>query len=365
MAAAIILLLANSTLAVPARAHRSLLTGPWELAVQIGHKGQMVRFPLKVADEDKPELIDRHLPLMGTPITIKVEQYLPDLTWQSSAVEDANGGIVVKLIAEGKDFEQEIWLSSDEPTRRSMSSTIGGVALRRLNDPNSLENLLRELIDSNGVGILSVWPQEANAPSEYVARAGETIIIPDSKYKVTILRYVPHYSIDTRTKDVTSRSDKPLNPAVKVGVDTGESTYEQWLWSKSASPHHQEKKYPLRMKFADVDLGSTQGKYILATAFESEPWVLYSKKARIHMEKAVSGKLYPFANKEYSFRIDKIFSRSVIKTEWKNDSEELLHPAVVATIEESDTQQRAVLEFNKPTHLKTRFGTLVLLYRRQ
>jgi hypothetical protein len=54
----------------------------------------------------------------------------------------------------------------------------------------------------------------------------------------------------------------------------------------------------------------------------------------------------------------------VIKTDWKNNSENLLHPAVVTAVEYDDTVQQAVLEFNKPYHHKNRFGTMVLLYRR-
>ncbi|MHC4685520.1 MAG: hypothetical protein ACYTEW_14560 [Planctomycetota bacterium] len=364
---AVVALSVNRILAVPAGTHRPFLTGPWELAVQMGHSGQMIRFPVEVTDEDKPEKMNKVLPVMGTPITIKLEQYLPDPKRESTAVEDANGGIVAKLVAKGKDFKQDIWLSSDEPARRSMSSSIGGVALRRLHvhDPNTPGKLLRELADSNGVGILSVWLPKADWPLEYVAKVGETITIQNSRYKASILRYVPDYAIDTKTKKVTSRSNKPANPAIKVSVNVGESAYERWLWSKSLSPHHAKREYPARMKFIDFDLGGMEGKYFLVTAFESEPWLLFSKEGKTQVEKAVPSKPYPFTNKEYSFSIDKIFDRSVIKTEWKNNSEELRHPTIIATVEEDNAAKRAVLELNKAYHCKTKSGTMVLLYRRQ
>jgi hypothetical protein len=42
----------------------------------------------------------------------------------------------------------------------------------------------------------------------------------------------------------------------------------------------------------------------------------------------------------------------------------LLHPAVVAGITQADMTREVVLEQGKPYHHKTKFGTLVVLYRR-
>ena len=52
-----------------------------------------------------------------------------------------------------------------------------------------------------------------------------------------------------------------------------------------------------------------------------------------------------------------------IETTWKNGSEMLLHPAVVATITQGDAAEQVVLELGQPCHHKTTAGTLVVLYR--
>jgi hypothetical protein len=83
------------------------------------------------------------------------------------------------------------------------------------------------------------------------------------------------------------------------------------------------------------------------------------------VEKAMLGRFYPFADKAYSFSIEQIMDEAIIKTEWKNNSESLLHPAIIATIEQNGPGRQTVLELNKPFHHKTKFGTLVLLYRRR
>ena len=353
--------------AFPKGQHHSFLTGPWELVVQIGMEGRSLHFPVVVSDENHPEKLDSVLPVMGTPIKIKLEQYLPDLKWETAAVEHTSGGIVAKLTIKGENLEQVVWLSPDNPVRQSITSSIGGVAIKKLHDPNTVEKLLRELVDATAVGIVSIWPepQDPNLRFEYVAKPGETLAVPKSKYKLSFLDYVSHYSIDARTKKVDNRPDKPVNPAIKISVDDGENTYEQWLWAKFPSSPHKNLQFPLRMKFTDLKMGGRDGRYILVAAPNSEPWMLYSEKGNKRAEKAILGRPYSFANKQYSFIIEKVFGHAVIKTDWKNNSENLLHPAVVAVVEYDDTVQQAVLEFDKPYHHKSKYGTMVLLYRRK
>jgi hypothetical protein len=344
--------------------HHSFLGGPWELVVKMGLEGEGLRFPLTVPDENKPRKFDTVLPVKGTPVKVKLEEYVPDLKWETAAVKHPGDGIAVKLAIRGKNLEQDVWLSPDDPARQSISSSVGGVAIRRLHNPDAAEVLVRGLTHPKAVGILSVWPEDGNRPFECAARTAETITLPGSKYRLTVMEYVPHYSIDTQTRKVVSQSDKPVNPAVRIAIDDGRRVSEQWLWAKFPSSPHEETKLPLRMRFADVDLRGDQGSYVLAVASGTKVWVLLSNKGEKLAEKAVLGRPYPFADKEYGFSIETVMDGAIIKTEWKNNSERLLSPALVATIEEDGTSRQAVLELNKPFHHKTKSGTLVLLYRR-
>ena len=49
-------------------------------------------------------------PVMGTPIKVKLERYLPDMKWETTAVADPNGGPVAKLSLRGENLQQDIWL---------------------------------------------------------------------------------------------------------------------------------------------------------------------------------------------------------------------------------------------------------------
>jgi hypothetical protein len=351
--------------AFPAGGHHSFLGGPWELVVKTGMAGEGVSFPISVTDENKPGNLDGVLPVIGTPIKVRLEHYLPDLKWETSAVEQSDGGIVARLAIVGPAMEQEVWLSSSDPARQSISSSIGGVAIKAVRDAGTAKELMTGLTDGSAVGIVSVWIEGSNEPLEYVAKPAETIVVPDSKYKLSVLEYMPHYSVDTETKKITNMSDYPINPAIRVSVDDGENTYEQWLWSKFASSPHVQTELALRLTFTDFDLGETEGKYIITSTSAAEAWLLFIQDGKIHAEKALLGRAYSFAGGEYDFSIEKIFESAIIKSDWKNDSENLLHPAIVLTVEQDGKSQRVVLELDKAYHHKTSQGTVILVYRRQ
>ena len=351
--------------AMHADPHHSFLGGPWELVVKMGHGGDGLRFSLMVPDESKPQKLDEVLQVLKSPIKIKLEQYIPDLTWETTAIQHPGGGIVAQFMVKGNNFQKHIWLSPGDPARQSVSSSVGGIAIRKLYNPNTAEALMRKLKNPKAVGVLSIWPENDNQPFECVARAKETITLPGSKYKVTMAEYVPHYMIDTETKKVSSQSDKPVNPAIKVILHDGNKTHEQWLWAKFLSSPHEQEKLPVRMRFTDFNLQNAKGNHILAVAGRTKAWMLSSEKGRRRLDKAGPGRTYPLADKAYSFSIEKILDEAIIKTQWKNNSERLLRPAVVATILHDGTGRQTVLELNKPFHLRTKSGVLVLLYRRR
>jgi hypothetical protein len=120
----------------------------------------------------------------------------------------------------------------------------------------------------------------------------------------------------------------------------------------------------LHITFAEFDLRNLNGRYIIVTADGLKPRLLFAEKGKKRVKNAVIGNFYPFADADYSFGIETLTDEAIIRTDWKNNSERLLRPAIVATIEQEGAHQQTVLELNRPFHHKTKFGMLVLLYKR-
>jgi len=329
----------------------------------MGHDGAALRTPLSIADENKPQKLQAVVPVMGTPFKVKLERYLPDVKWETTPVDDPNGGPVAKLSLRGEGLQQDIWLCARDRERQSISAHVGSVALREIPAPVDAQ-LVRELADPEVTGVLLVWLSDTGAPLVYAAKPGKVVSPAGSPWKLSMLRYVPHYSIDRQTKEVTSQSDKPENPALQIRVEGNGQKYEQWLWSLFAASPHMKQPLPFRARFVDFHVGTEPGRYILTVAQGAPSYLLYRQDGKKRIEQVEPGKRYSFGDKRYSFGVDEVRLGARIATTWKEGSEVLLNPAVVATLIQNTSAEQVLLELGKPYHHKTPSGTLVVLYRR-
>ncbi|HVM60986.1 MAG TPA: cytochrome c biogenesis protein ResB [Verrucomicrobiae bacterium] len=53
-----------------------------------------------------------------------------------------------------------------------------------------------------------------------------------NEFKITVLKYVPDFVVDTQTHEVTSRSSEPRNPAILVAVNGPTYHNHRWLFAK-------------------------------------------------------------------------------------------------------------------------------------
>ena len=359
--ACVLAALAVGAVAQGASPHHEFLGGPWEVMVKMGHEGAALRLPLTVSDENKAQTLDAVLPVMGTPFKVKLDQYVPDLKWETTAVADPNGGPVAKLSLRGENLTQDLWLSARDRERQSISSHIGGIGIRELAGQRTAD-LLQGLGDRDVVGVLLVWLSDSDSPVACAVRPGQPVDVPGSPWKVSISRYVPHYSIDRETKEVTNLSDRPVNPAIEIVAEGDQETFRQWLWSQFPSSPHKLQRLPFRARFMDFHVDA--GQYMIVVPDGSEPRLLSVVDGQKRIERIESGRRYPFADERYSFAVEEVRRHATINTQWKNGSEMLLRPAVVATVVESGSTREVVLEPGKPYHHQARAGTLVVLYRR-
>ena len=213
------------------------------------------------------------------------------------------------------------------------------------------------------MGVLLVWLSETGSPLVYTVKPGKVMTLPGSPWKLSIARYVPHYTIDRQTKEVTSLSDKPENPAIEIRAQGDKQDIRQWLWSQFAMSPHKTQQLPFRARFLDFHVSAGAGRYLLVVTPGPRSHLLYLKDGKKHIEQVEMSKRYPFDDKRYSFAVEEVRAGARLETAWQNGSEMLLHPAIVATIAQSDASEQVVLELGQPYHHRTTAGTLVVLYR--
>jgi cytochrome c biogenesis protein ResB len=112
-----------------------------------------------------------------------------------------------------------------------------------------------------GSALLVAWP-ERNLKAALPIKPG--VEQKFEEFKITILKYIPDFVIDTTTKEVTSRSNEPRNPAILVAVASPTYSNHRWLFAKFPdfvmhTPDSQATgPSPLQMVYRDA--GATQRK---------------------------------------------------------------------------------------------------------
>ncbi len=358
-------ILAGNAYSYPQGTQTETLTGPWELSVQAQHGTNGISFPISVEDENKPGTLKGNLPIAGKPMRVQLQEYLPDLQWETNIAHKDNGGIIAEMHITGNGLDRKLFLDSEDDKKKSITATgIGSLSVHKFYDKSLVKKIADQIADPKALGIISVWLKGSDQPVEFLATETGTLIVPATNYRITIQQYVPHYSIDTDTRQVVSISDKPVNPAIKIKTEIDGEAAEQWLWSKFPSHPHGGTELPFRIEYFAFKLGA-KGDHLLAGAKGSQVYIFYIKDGQTVAEKAQIDKPYFFKDKTYSFRLMKIRQQAAIETKWSNKSESLKNPAIIASIVQNGHQRQAVLELNKAYNAQTETGMLTILFRKQ
>ena len=83
---------------------------------------------------------------------------------------------------------------------------------------------------------LVVEDKAAKASKEYTVSVGSELAIPNTKLKVKVLAFVPHFMMTD--KEITSASDKPTMPAAQISVtEPGKEEWKGWIFSLQPDMH--------------------------------------------------------------------------------------------------------------------------------
>ncbi|HAS52633.1 MAG: hypothetical protein A2X56_05810 [Nitrospirae bacterium GWC2_57_13] len=83
---------------------------------------------------------------------------------------------------------------------------------------------------------LTIEDKKAKTSKEYTVAVGSELAVPNTKVKVKVLAFLPHFMM--MDKEITSQSNKPENPAAQVAVtDGGKEVWKGWIYSMHPGIH--------------------------------------------------------------------------------------------------------------------------------
>jgi cytochrome c biogenesis protein ResB len=69
------------------------------------------------------------------------------------------------------------------------------------------------------------------------------------EFKITVLKYIPDFTVDMQSREITSRSSRPNNPAILVAVNGPTYQNHRWVFAKFPEFDHSPKTSPLEMVY--------------------------------------------------------------------------------------------------------------------
>ncbi|MBW1677943.1 MAG: DUF2155 domain-containing protein, partial [Deltaproteobacteria bacterium] len=96
--------------------------------------------------------------------------------------------------------------------------------------------------------VIEVANKQTNEQKDYVVDINKSFVIPNTKIKIDVLAFLPDFSMSP--KGITSLSNEPKNPAVKVVIhEDDKKIFESWLFQKLPTIHPFEHKvYGIKLK---------------------------------------------------------------------------------------------------------------------
>lgn len=83
---------------------------------------------------------------------------------------------------------------------------------------------------------LKVAKKDGSSSKSVEAKIGETTVLPDTGFSVTVEAFLPAFYMDSER--ISSVTLEPNNPAAKVAIKSGDNTlYTGWMFSKMPTVH--------------------------------------------------------------------------------------------------------------------------------
>lgn len=299
---------------------------------------------------------------------LRLVQYLPqaERVQQVLPAESGAGPPAVRVQITGRTQSFERWLIADNPERNRLSSLIATWRYMSVADAGQRDVLLQQFREE-----LTRPPQVLIAgagdapPMALTARAGESCVWGTDGTRVAVRAFMPHFGLDTETKEPVNQSDKRVNPAVLVEITRNDRTEAHWLFAKFPEfETHGGAATPLRMRLdCPIELTRPAPDVVLVTIDRNrhEAWVRHEGKVTdralgLNEPIEVPGSNYVFAI------VECVPAGRLVETFRATEARSAVTALRVDVAGADGAYAPVWLELGKPRQVETAAGPLVLTF---
>jgi hypothetical protein len=276
---------------------------------------------------------------------LEVVDYFPDYVRQT-IVEPTNDNQVAALGLVAPDKEENIfWFFDNKQASGGNVELLQGNKMMFIWEQARAEKFVVSLSEIKSPHLLIIGKQQLEI------EVGQTISVPDSEYKIEIIKAYKDFVLDRQTRTPQERSDQPNNPALEIVIKDGQGAVVKKTYLFAKFPDFHDQGGPITLKMAYQYDPVYQAVLVGET---KELWLLAGKKitAKTKIESQKMLQVGPVELKVAA--LHKAVRRSFVE---KNASEEPNNPKVrVRLLGKNET---ALLEAKKPARLEN--GKVVVL----
>ncbi|RJP64694.1 MAG: hypothetical protein C4532_18805 [Candidatus Abyssobacteria bacterium SURF_17] len=286
--------------------------------------------------------------------TVEITTVFPHATMVTSLTEgpEKTGIAAVEFRILGNNVEESAFAVSQMQHPYVFAPAKIGVGYAKIASANTVDEQIRKAAATfaQATNRLEVTVPEKTAPTVYSADVGSKFEVAGTDYSIEVLRYVPDFVIDTTTRQVTSRSQFPNNPAIQVRVTGPAGAKEQWIFSKFPAVHTAG-DIPLQLKFLrNESMAGIEDYVLVLSPADGDPVFAHIAEGKpAKTAKLEPGKPFEIGDTGYRIVADKFFENANMKPEMVNRTDGPGHPAIEITLDHGGSPKSHYLWAGNPT----------------
>jgi hypothetical protein len=194
-----------------------------------------VHVPLKLTSPSAPAELDQVVTLPTPLPPVSLKQYLPKAVLEQRAVPDEgpDAGRAVQVSIDGPSQSFRRWLVANDVDRNRLVSFIGTWRYMAVDDPRQRGKLLEQFENElTRSPVVLIQRTDTGRSAEVPAVAGTVSSLPALDCTVRVREFLPDFAFDNKTNQPVKKSDKRVNPAVKVVLERNGTREERWAFAK-------------------------------------------------------------------------------------------------------------------------------------
>ena len=215
-----------------------------------GGEPELVEVPLRLTSPSKAAELTQTVELPAPLAPLQLKQYLPQAVLEQDVVpaEGPEAAAAIRISIDGPKQSYQRWLVANDNERNRLTSFIATWRYMCVADRDQRDELFAQFEQEfTRPARVLVGRADGSGTRRLSAKVGAVHRLDDLGCTLRIRRFYPHFGLDENTAKPVNQSERHLNPAVLVEIESAGEKEERWAFAKFPDFKMQEEMLPYRV----------------------------------------------------------------------------------------------------------------------